>query len=204
MEPAVESSLMTRDEAAAALVTHMFSRVIGSPKGKGVSYSLLEATNTTFSWIASLEDKDSTDQPIDRYHVDIDRTSRKIEPPILISLSKEDLAEAVFTATGHHLKTFSRFADGSPSISYHVSIKEDPNIQYIIQLRHHGNVTSMNLVMNLISSPIDPNILPLPTIYPIPGEEQRQKTTRMGRQIHVSYQLPWLVLSIHQCHIKKN
>ena len=104
--------------------------------------------------------------------------SRKIQTPVLVPLS-----EGVLVAKGDHLKVFSRFTDGTLSISYRVSIEEDPDIQYILQLRHHGNVTSMNLLMSLISSSIDPSILPLPAVYPIPGEEQRQETTGMGRQI---------------------
>lgn len=63
MEQAAEAApqrLMTRDDAAFALVTYIFSRVIGLPKGKGVSYSLLEATDSTFFWIAALEEEDST------------------------------------------------------------------------------------------------------------------------------------------------
>ena len=174
---------MSQDEAASALVAHIFSGAIGSPEGKGVSYSLLEATNSAFSWIAALEEEDSTGQPIDRYLVDIDRVSRKIQPPMPIALSEAELEEAVLAATGHHLKASSRFTDGALSISYKVSIEEDPDIQYVVQLRHHGNVTSMNLLMSLISSVVDPSILPLPTVYPIPGEEQRQKTMGMGRQI---------------------
>jgi hypothetical protein len=162
---------MTRDEAAAALVSYIFSGIIGSPAGKGVSYSLLAATDTTFSWIAALEEEESTGQPIDRYRVDIDRVSREIQPPIPISISESDLSEAVFSAIGQHLKSFSRFTDGALSISYKVSVEESPDIQYIVQLRHHGNVTSMNLLMALISSSVNSNVLPLPNVYPIPGEE---------------------------------
>jgi hypothetical protein len=174
---------MSQDEAISALVAFIFSGVIGSPKGKGVSYSLLKATDSAFSWIAALEEEGNTGQPIDRYLVDINRVSRKIQPPILLALSKVELQEAVLTATGHHLKASSRFADGALSISYKVSIEEDPDIQYVVQLRHHGNVTSMNRLMSLISSAIDPSILPLPTVYPIPGKEKRQKMTGIGRQI---------------------
>lgn len=109
--------------------------------------------------------------------------SRKIQTPRPIYLSEAELREVVLTATGHHLKTSSRFTDGALIISYKVSVEEDPDIQYIVQLRHHGNVTSMNLLMSLISSTIDPSILPLPAVYPIPGEEQRQTTIGMGGQI---------------------
>ncbi len=98
-------------------------------------------------------------------------------------LSKVELEETVLTTTDHHLKTYSRFADGALDISYKVSIEEDPDIQYVVQLRHHGNVISKNLLMRFISSAIDLDILSLPTVYPIPGEEQRQKMSEMDRQI---------------------
>jgi hypothetical protein len=88
-------------------------------------------TDSTFFWIAALEDEDSTGQPIDRYRVDIDRLSSKIQTPILISLSEAELQEASLAATCHHLKAFSRFTDGALSISYKISIEEDPDIQYI-------------------------------------------------------------------------
>lgn len=186
MEAAAEpttQSLMTRDDAASALVTYIFSGVIGSTKDKAVNYSLLEATDSTFSWIAGLDEGENTGQPIDRYRVDIDRLSGKIQPPTPILLSEVELREVILAATGHHLKEFSKFTDGLLSISYKVSIEESPDIQYVVQLRHHGQVTSMNLLMSFISSNIDPNILPLPPVYPIPGEEQRQRKTGMGRQI---------------------
>lgn len=176
-------SSISQDEAASALVKYIFSGAIGSPKGKGVSYSLLKATDSVFSWIAALEEEDSTGQPIDRYRVDIDKVSRKVQTPTPVKLSEAELEEVVLAATGHHLKASSRFTDGALSISYKVAIEEDPDIQYVVQLRHHGNVTSMNLLMSLISSAIHPSILSLPAVYPIPGEEQRQKTTGMGRQI---------------------
>jgi hypothetical protein len=68
-----------------------FSGAIGSSKGKGVSYSLLEATDSTFSWIAALEEKDNAGRPIDQYSVDIDRVSRKIQNLMPISLAEAEV-----------------------------------------------------------------------------------------------------------------
>lgn len=115
--------------------------------------------------------------------MDIDKASHKIRTTRLIRLSEAELKEVVLVATNHHLKASFRFTDGALSISYKFAIKEDPDIRYVVQLRHQGNVTSMNLLMSLISSTIDQSILPLPAVYPIPGQEQRQKTTGFGRQI---------------------
>ncbi|KAL7960350.1 hypothetical protein V8C34DRAFT_276930 [Trichoderma compactum] len=41
----------------------------------------------------------------------------------------------------------------------------------------------MDSFMTLISRTIDPNVLPVPPVYPIPGEETHQTTAGMGRQI---------------------
>ncbi|KAI0099681.1 hypothetical protein GGR51DRAFT_576126 [Nemania sp. FL0031] len=43
---------MTQDEAMSALLASVFSGAIGSLKGKGVGYALIEATPTTFSYLS--------------------------------------------------------------------------------------------------------------------------------------------------------
>ena len=175
--------LMTQDEAVSALLAYIFSGAIGSPKGKGVGYALIEATPTTFSWSAALEDIDARAAPILRYLVKIDRRSKEISPPEPIVLSETELAEAILVATGQHLTSSTRFTDGALSISYKVTVQGSQDVAYVVQLRHHGCVTSMNALMTLISRTIDPHILPVPPVYPIPGERKRQEATGMGRQI---------------------
>lgn len=101
------------------------------------------------------------------YLVNPDRMSRKIESAMPIIISEAELSEIILTATGHHLKTRSRFADKSFSILYEVSVAEDADIHYVVQVRHYEIVTSMSFLMTLISSTMDPCIIPLPTIYPI-------------------------------------
>ncbi len=70
----------------------------------------------------------------------------------------------------------------SLSTSYKVTVQESP-AAYVVQLRHHGRVASMDSLMTLISKTIDPAILPVPPVYPIPGEAGWQEATGMGRQI---------------------
>ncbi|KAL9095546.1 MAG: hypothetical protein Q9163_006504 [Psora crenata] len=98
-------------------------------------------------------------------------------------LLETELAEAIFAATGQHLASSSRFTDGMLSISYKVTVQHSPDVAYVVQLRHHGRVASMDFLMNWISRTIDPRILPVPPVYPIPGEMERQEATGMGRQI---------------------
>ncbi|KAI1455373.1 hypothetical protein F4805DRAFT_271315 [Annulohypoxylon moriforme] len=174
---------MTRDEAVLALLAYVFSGAIGPPKGKGVGYALIEATPTTFAWSAALEDIDGPAAPIDRYLIRIDRKSKEIHSPKPIVLSETELTDAIFVATGYRLASSTRFTDGALSTSYKVTVEERPDVKYVVQLRHHGCVASMDSFMTLISSKVDPQVLPIPPVYPIPREKERQEATGMGRQI---------------------
>ena len=175
--------LMTQDDAVVALLAYAFSGAIGPAKGKGVTYALLRNTPATFAWSVGLEDIDADPAPIDRYLIQIDRQSKKILPPERIMLSETELTEAIYAATGQDLASSSRFTDGLLSISYKVTVQHPPDVAYVVQLRHHGRVASMDFLMNLVSRTIDPRILPVPSVYPIPGEMERQEVTGMGRQI---------------------
>lgn len=48
---------------------------------------------------------------------------------------------------------------GELSIYYRVSTEENPDIEYIVQLHHHKNAISVNLLTSVISSNIDPRIV---------------------------------------------
>ncbi|EHK18193.1 uncharacterized protein TRIVIDRAFT_67392 [Trichoderma virens Gv29-8] len=176
-------NLLTEDDAVTALVAHVFSGAIGPSDGKGVCYALLETTPSSFSWSAALDDMDESDAPVDRYLIKIDRQTKEFSTPKPIVLSEQELADAVLSATGQHLSSWARFTDGSLSVSYKITVKEDDNLAYVVQLRHHGSVASMDSFMTLISRTIDSSVLPIPPVYPIPGEMIHQNTTGVGRQI---------------------
>jgi hypothetical protein len=178
-----QKKLPRRTEGVSALLSFMFSGAVGPAMGKGVGYALAEATATTFSWVAALEDIDGLPVPIDRYLVTFDRRSREILSSKPIALSVEELSDAILAATGQHLASSARFTDGALSISYKITTREQLEDAYILQLRHHGNVSSMDSLMTLISRTVNPQILPLPKVHPIPGEMNRQQATGMGRQI---------------------
>ncbi|KAL8916166.1 MAG: hypothetical protein Q9208_008667 [Pyrenodesmia sp. 3 TL-2023] len=179
----MSTELMTQDAATSKLLAYAFAGGIGDPKGKGVSYALIGATPFTFAWSAALEDFDGPPKPIHRYRVEIDRRSKEVLPPQPIIIPDSELAEAILAATGQRFASSTRFTDGSLSISYKVRVQDDPDTAYVVQLRHHGRVASMDYLMAWVSKNIDPGILPVPPVYPIPGELQRQEATGMGRQI---------------------
>ncbi|VUC31935.1 unnamed protein product [Clonostachys rosea] len=177
---------MTEDEALSALMSYVFSGGLGAPTGKDAGYSLIEATPTSFSWSVAVEGGDEASAHADRYRINIDRQSGQIASPNPVAISETEQAQAIALATGQTLTSSTRFLDGAHSISYKVTVEENPDIAYLIHLYLHGNVASMeSLITRLSRTPkaISHNILPIPPFFPIPGERQRQETTGLGRQI---------------------
>ncbi|KAF8816591.1 hypothetical protein BYT27DRAFT_6380477 [Phlegmacium glaucopus] len=148
----------------------------------GVSYSLLATDDKHFSFVTALENMDYPSDHIDRYRVKVDRRTGQVGPADLISLSADTVKEAIQEATSgrHHATQVSRFTDGALSISYKIAV-EDPSIEYVLQLRHHGDVASMNNFMQMISSSISSITLPVPAVYPI--ESYQHPIHGMGIQI---------------------
>ncbi|PKK45160.1 hypothetical protein CI102_8558 [Trichoderma harzianum] len=167
----MSESLLTEDEGVKTLLAYIYSgSAIGPVGDKGVGYSLLKSSPASFSWSAAIEDFDGSDTPVDRYLIKIDRRTKKISTPEPIVLSENELADVILPATGQRLSSWTRFTDGSMSTSYKVTVKEDPDVAYVVQIRHYGSVASMDSFMTLISRTISPNVLPVPPVYPIPGE----------------------------------
>lgn len=62
-----------------------------------------------------------------------------------IVISETEMREAMRAATGQDVLEAKRFTDGALSVSYKVATKEEQGGGvYVVQLRHHGDVTSMN------------------------------------------------------------
>ncbi|KAL4785404.1 hypothetical protein BJX76DRAFT_356123 [Aspergillus varians] len=150
--------MMTKDKAASALLAYMLSGP-SAPKDKGVSRALIAETPATFTWLREISSVES------------------------IIISDAELAEAILAATGHHLASSTRCTGGALSVSSKVSVKESPDTVYVVQLRHHGSVSSMDAFMALGTKPVDAHILPMPAVCPVPDAKERQEATGMGRQI---------------------
>ena len=77
--------MLNYDGACKALLAFMFSGKMGDTKGKLTCYSLLAQNETTFTFIAALDDKDtSQERPVIRYRVAIDRVSGQVSEPQLL------------------------------------------------------------------------------------------------------------------------
>lgn len=175
---------MDRDEAYKVIIKYAFSGIMGpSSKGMGASCALMNATDDTFTYSASLEHDDDTSSSVDRYQIEVDRRTGICSTPKKIQINDEDMRSAILAATGETVATSNTFTDGGFSISYKVTTIERPETAYVVQLRHHAKVASMDAVMKAVSANSQPGVIPMPAIYSIPGEAEHQRLCGMGRQI---------------------
>jgi len=177
------SQPMDRYEAADALLKYVYSDSLGSTKGMGVGYALMHTTDSTFTYSVALEPLTGPPCPLDRYRIEIDRRTRTLSAPKNIEISDKDMRKAVLAATGETVAFSCRFTDGGLSISYKVTTTQKPDTAYIVQLRHHGNVASMDALMKFVRVNNKPGVIPMPAVYSIPGEAENQRVTGFGSQI---------------------
>ena len=170
-------------EAADVLLKYMYSGVLGSTKDMGVGYALMHTTDSAFTYSAALEPINGSRCPLDRYQIEINRRTKELSAPRKIEITDQDMQEAILNATGETVASSCRFTDGGLSISYKVTTTQKPDAGYVVQLRHHGNVASMDTLMNFVRANNQPGVIPIPTVYLIPGEAEYQQVTGFGRQI---------------------
>ncbi|KAI0097216.1 hypothetical protein GGR51DRAFT_541871 [Nemania sp. FL0031] len=170
-------------EAADALLKYVYSGILGSTKGMAVDYALMHTTDSTFTFSTTLEPLDHLPPFLDRYQIEVDRRSGKPSAPKMIEITDADMQKAVLAATGETVASSSRFTDGGFSISYKVSVMHKPDTEYVVQLRFHGNVSSMDALMKFVRANNSLGVIPMPAVYSIPGEAEHQRATGFGRQI---------------------
>lgn len=175
--------LMDQFQAADALLKYVYSGVIGATKGFAVDYAVMHTTDSTFTFSAALEPLDNVPEFLDRYQIKVDRQSGKPSAPKKIEITDEDMQKAVLAATGQKVAFSRRFTDGGFSTSYKVTVMDNPDIVYVVQLRFHGSVASMDAFMKFVHANSTPGVIPMPAIYSIPGEAEHQQATGFGRQI---------------------
>ncbi|KAJ3497841.1 hypothetical protein NLG97_g1584 [Lecanicillium saksenae] len=174
---------MDQFQAADALLKYIYAGAIGPTKGFAVDYAVMRTTARAFIFSAALEPVDDAPAFLDRYEIKIDRQTGEPSVPQKIEITDEDMQKAILAATGQEVASSRRYADGVFSTSYKVTVKHHPDVAYIVQLRFHGNVASMDAFMKLVHASSSPGTVPMPAIYSIPEEVAHQHATGFGRQI---------------------
>ena len=99
--------VMSHEEASSAVLAYAFGGALGDTEGKGVMYSHLATDETITTWIAGIQDFE-LDQPVDRYLITIDRTTKQVTSHSPITIPRAECEECVLAATGHHVKAITR------------------------------------------------------------------------------------------------
>ncbi|RBR18920.1 uncharacterized protein FIESC28_05842 [Fusarium coffeatum] len=159
------TDIMDQFQAGKAILKYIYTDVIGPTEGK--------------------VPRDDEPRIVDRYRIKIDRRSGELSVPKKIEITDEEMRQAIFAATGDTVATSSRYTDGGFSISYKVTVVGKPDTAYIVQMRHHGKVASMDALMKFVDNynQVKPGVIPMPAVYSIPGEAEHQQRTGFGRQI---------------------
>lgn len=168
--------------AQAALIKHLCGGALGPAENLVAGVAHLWTIDSTSVFAGCLEPLDEVPSSIRRYTFEIDHATGTISQLGEISLPDIELQNIMTAATGESFATAERFIDGSLSISYKVTTRQRA-LPYIVQMQHHGIVSSMDTMMRYVRENDKANILRVPTTYPIPGEAQHQDTTGFGRQI---------------------
>ncbi|KAM3485677.1 hypothetical protein MY8738_001207 [Beauveria namnaoensis] len=174
---------MDQFQAADILLKYVYSGAIGATKGLAVDYALMRTTDSAFTFSAALEPLDHLPDFLDRYQIEINRQTRQPSTPKKIEITDEELQKAVLAATGKQVVSSRRFTDGGFSTSYKVTVMHNPEMVYVVQLRFHGNVASMDAFMKFAHANSRPGAIPMAAVYSIPGEAEHQQSTGFGRQI---------------------
>ncbi|KID73850.1 uncharacterized protein G6M90_00g000190 [Metarhizium brunneum] len=177
------SDALDQYKAAEALLKYVYSGILGPTKGMAVDYAVMQTTDSTFTFSVTLEPVHNPPNFLDRYQIEVDRRSGKLSAPKKIEITDENMQKAVLAATGETVASSNRFTDGGFSISYKVTPMHKPGTAFVVQLRFHGNVASMDAFMKFVRVNSSPGIIPMPAVYSIPGEAEHQRATGFGRQI---------------------
>lgn len=95
----------------------------------------------------------------------MDRKYGITDTPKLISLPNLELARANLIATGLEMAEAARFTDGAMSVSYKISVRNDPDTHFLFQIRHIGDMQSIYETIQTISAKTDPEVLSIPAAY---------------------------------------
>ncbi|KAJ5609810.1 Aminoglycoside phosphotransferase [Penicillium herquei] len=145
--------------------------LLGTYQGKAVLSDVIRQDEKTITFIVALYDLIS-EQIGERHLVCITKDEGRLVSTTHITLTKEELDRIFTDANIGTPQDITRLGKGSYGVSYKVSVVENPK-QYIVQLRYHGNIDSMNKLIGYIydhAAAILPVPKPVPTTVQVSSD----------------------------------
>ncbi|KAJ5329592.1 hypothetical protein N7452_009982 [Penicillium brevicompactum] len=156
-------STLSEEELARRMRQLVRAGLLGNYDGKATISDIIEQDEKTITFLAALYDM--TSEEIDENHlICITKEEGALVSKRLVTINQEEL-DGVFHNLGlGSPDQITRLSKGFYGVTYQVSVKEKEE-NFIVQLRYHGNVDSMDTLMRYIHDNVAPT-LPVAIAYP--------------------------------------
>ncbi|KAF4992910.1 hypothetical protein FGRMN_6853 [Fusarium graminum] len=169
------------------LLEHVRGGLLGPREGKGITADLVREDECTTTFTVALIALPPSSDAVDRHIVQLSKGGHVVTKK-RIEVSELEMAETMRHSKLGKLKDFKRLNNGVHGITYQVSVDDPGSPQFVVQLRSHGNVGSMNALQRYFSQAALPS-LPVPKVYP--SSEERDD----GLQLQISEFVPGAMAS---------
>jgi hypothetical protein len=156
-------SMLSEEELTKCMRQLVREGLLGSFVGKAVIDDIIEQDEKTITFLAALYDLESED--IDEKHlICITKKEGALVSNKHVTITREELDEIFRDLNIGSSDQITRLSKGTYGATYRVSVRGLEE-QFIVQLRYHGNVDSMNALMRYIYDNVA-STLPVAKVYP--------------------------------------
>ncbi|KAJ2896235.1 hypothetical protein MKZ38_005729 [Zalerion maritima] len=139
--------------------------LLGPRAGKGVAANIVTEDAGTLTYIVTLVSMPPSSDAMERHLVKLQKKDGKLVSTRRLYITREDMAVILRDASLGTLKDYERLNNGAYGVTYRSSVEEPGSPEFVVQLRSHGKVQSMNRLQEYIRQEALP-ALPVPKVYP--------------------------------------
>jgi hypothetical protein len=159
--------------------------LIGPAKDKGIVANLVtENDHTAIYAVALVAPSAPEDAAMNRHLIRLHKTTGKVLSTKPVSIEPDEMKRILFDNKLGTLKAYERLNIGSYETTYSVTVEEVDKPKFIVQLRFHGNVSSMNALQEYIHARA-PNGLPVPRTFSVNSSDRDD-----GLQLQITEFIP--------------
>ncbi|KAL2694905.1 hypothetical protein Neosp_001494 [[Neocosmospora] mangrovei] len=167
------------DELASRMRELVFDGLLGPRNNRAITWDIVSQDSSTSTFIAALISPTAGfDEPIERHLIQMSKADGTVVSTRPVSLSIEEASDMFRYAGLGPVTRIVRLSDGVFGVTYKASTQDDGDAEFVVQLRYHGNVTSMNTILHHIHQTIQDE-LPVPRAFDI----QPKSSCGLGVQI---------------------
>ncbi|KAM0345456.1 hypothetical protein ACHAPU_006383 [Fusarium lateritium] len=161
----------TQEALYEKLLEHVREGILGPREGKGVAADVVRENDSSITFTVALIALPPSSDAVDRHIVQLSKEDGHVIAKKHVEVSEVQMAQVLRDSKLGKLKNFKRLNDGVHGITYQVSVEETGSPQFVVQLRSHGNVHSMNALQQYLYEAALPS-LPVPKVYSTSEERE--------------------------------